>query len=76
MRVVYPHPDPIYFNSHGYGQDHGVRSFPLRFQSLVHMSLNIDFVTSSKQREIRGRSRTINLANGRPEFLLNPVGYF
>ena len=76
MGVVYLHPDPLHFNSNRQSQDDGVRSFLLRFQSLVHMALNLDFVTSSKQCDLRGRSRIINLANGRPEFLLNHMGGF
>jgi len=35
-------PLPVHLNSHRCGQDHSVRSFPARFQSLVFMSLNPD----------------------------------
>lgn len=62
--VVYPCPDPDHLNSHRHGQDHGVKFFPMRFQSLVVMSLNPDFVTWFKAVEVRGRSRLINLGDG------------
>jgi hypothetical protein len=32
--VSYPPPDPIHLNRHRHGQDHGVVSFPVGFQSL------------------------------------------
>lgn len=64
MGVVYPCPDPDHLNSHRHGQDHGVKFFPMRFQSLVVMSLNPDFVTWFKAVEVRGRSRLINLGDG------------
>lgn len=42
--VVCPCPDPVYFNSCCCGQDHCVRSYQVRFQSPVVMSLNTNFM--------------------------------
>ena len=49
---------PIYTNSHGRGQDHGVRFFPERLQSLVVMSLNPDFVTWFKAMWVMEKEQT------------------
>ena len=73
---MYPYTDPIHLNCHRYGQDHGVRSFPARFQSLVIMSPDSDFVTWFKTMEVRERSRFINLEDGKPELLLDLVKGF
>lgn len=73
MGVVYPHPDPIHFNSHRCGQDHGMRLLPARFQSHGVMSLNPDFITWFKTMGVSGRNRPINLADGRPELLSDPM---
>jgi hypothetical protein len=45
VEVVYPHPDPVYLNSFDSGQDHDVRSFSVKFQSLMVTSLTPDLVT-------------------------------
>jgi hypothetical protein len=74
MREWYPCPDTFHLYSHKSGQDQGVRSFPTRFQSPVVMFLNQDFVT--KQWVVRRKSRLINLVDGRPEFLLDPMEGF
>jgi hypothetical protein len=75
-QVIYSCPDPIYLKSHRCSQDHGVRSFPVRFQSLVVISLNTDFITWFKAMGIRRRSRLINLADGGPELVLDPMEGF
>ena len=41
----------------------------MRFQSLVVISLNTDFITWFKAIEAMGSRRLINLADGRPELL-------
>lgn len=51
-----------------------MRSFPLRIQSLMVVSLDPDFVTGSKQLEIREKSRFVNLVNGRPDLVWILVG--
>lgn len=53
-----------------------MRSFPARFQSLVIMSPDSDFVTWFKTMEVRERSRFINLEDGKPELLLDLVKGF
>jgi hypothetical protein len=76
VRVLYPCTDHIHFNSYWCGHDHGVRSFLGRFQSLVIMSLNPDIVTWSKAMGVRGKSRFVNLVDGRSELLLNSTEVF
>lgn len=74
MGEVYPCPDPVCLNSHRHGQDHSARAFPMRFQSLVVMSVNPDFTTWFKAMEVRsGGSR---LVDGGPELLLDPMEGF
>ena len=64
--LVFPCLDPIHFHSHWCGQDHGMKSFLVGFQSLVAMSLNPHFVTWLKAMGARGRSRLKSLADGKP----------
>ena len=55
--MVYPHPDLVHYNNHHFGQDYNTGFFLVELQSLVVLSLNLDFVSNG----IRGRNRLINL---------------
>lgn len=75
MGVMYPHPDPGHLNSHRHGQNHGVRSLPTRFQSLLALSLQPDLVTWFKAMGV-SRNTLICLVDGGPELLLDPMEGF
>jgi hypothetical protein len=78
MGVVYPSVDLVHLNNTLYSQDQSVGSFPVRFQNLVAMSFNPDFINWFKAMEVerQGRNRLINLADDKPELFLDPIEGF